>query len=140
MAHIDLMKTHKRTYAATGALELAARTGISRDQRLLVQLRASMINGCQYCIDMHSKEALENGKPQSWVDSIRDWRPGEGTFSEAENLIIEFASMGTKLSEGYDRQLQERVVDCFGEKVAGALISQVVAINAWNRLSVLSEK
>lgn len=142
MTHFDFSKSHKRTYAAAGALELAARSGLSRDQRLLVQLRASFLNGCSFCISMHSEEALKHGHDQEWVDATRDWEPGTvtSTFSGSDALILEFTTLGTRLADGYDHDLQERVIEEFGEKVTGALISQIAAINTWNRISVLSEK
>ncbi len=146
MAHLEFTKTHKRTYAAAGALELAARSGLSREQRLLVELRASYLNNCSFCIDMHSREAIKHGYGEAWCEAIRDWEPGGGDaeggadFTGPQELILAFTTMGTRLSEGYDRDLQERVVAEFGEKLTGALISEIAAINTWNRISVLSEK
>jgi len=140
MAHFDFAKTHKRTYAAAGALELAARSGLSRDQRLLVQLRASYLNNCRFCISMHTEEALKHGHDQSWCDAVRDWWPDADTFTGVDALILEFTTMGTRLADGFDRDLQERVLAECGEKTTGALISQIAAINTWNRISVLSEK
>lgn len=140
MTHVDLSKTHKRTYAAAGALELAARSGLSRDQRLLVQLRASYLNNCRYCIGMHTEEALTHGHDQAWCDAVRQWTPGDDTFTGADSFILEFTTMGTRLADGYDHELQERVLAEFGEKLVGVLISQIAAINTWNRISVLSEK
>lgn len=142
MAHFDFTKTHKRTYAAAGALELAARSGLTREQRLLVELRASYLNNCNFCINMHSEEAIKHGYGEQWREAIRDWEPGGGgdTFTAEQELILEFTTMGTRLSEGYDPELQGRVVSEFGEKLTGALISEIAAINTWNRISVLSEK
>jgi AhpD family alkylhydroperoxidase len=144
MTHFDFTRTNKRTYAAAGTLELAARSGLGREQRLLVQLRASYLNNCHFCIDMHTEEALKNGHDQAWCDAIRDWEPGVGntteTFTDQEALILEFTTTGTRLADGFDRDVQERVVAEFGEKAAAALIGQIAAINTWNRISVLSDK
>jgi AhpD family alkylhydroperoxidase len=140
MTHFDFTSTSRRTYAAAGALELAARTGLSRDRRLLVQLRASYLNNCRFCIGMHSEEALKHGHDQDWCDAVRDWEPGATTFTGADALILGFTTMGTRLADGYDPDLQERVIGEFGEKTTAALISQIAAINTWNRISVLSEK
>ncbi|MDN5581359.1 MAG: carboxymuconolactone decarboxylase family protein [Corynebacterium sp.] len=144
MTHIDLMKIRKRTYAAAGAFELAARSGLDRRTRLLVELRASFLNNCSYCIGMHSDEALKHDFGQAWVDAIRDWTPdATGTpFSASDALVLAFTTAGTRLSEDadFDVDLQERVLAEFGEKTTGALISEIAAINMWNRLGVLSQK
>ncbi|WP_420098746.1 carboxymuconolactone decarboxylase family protein [Corynebacterium sp.] len=144
MAHLDLMKTRKRTYAAAGAFELAARSGLDRRTRLLVELRASFLNGCRFCIGMHSDEALKHDFGQDWIDAVRDWTP-DGTdahFSASDDLVLAFTTAGTRLSEDadFDVDLQEKVLEEFGEKTTGALVSEIAAINMWNRLGVLSQK
>lgn len=140
MTYFDFSRSRKRTYAAAGALELAARSGLDREQRLLVQLRASFLNNCRFCIGMHTDEALKHGHDQTWCGAVRDWEPGADSFTGTDALIIEFTTMGTRLADGYDADLQGCVLAEFGETVTGALISQIAAINTWNRISVLSEK
>lgn len=140
MTYFDFSRSRKRTCAAAGALELAARSGLDREQRLLVQLRASFLNNCRFCIGMHTDEALKHGHDQTWCGAVRDWEPGADSFTGTDALIIEFTTMGTRLADGYDADLQGRVLAEFGETVTGALISQIAAINTWNRISVLSEK
>jgi AhpD family alkylhydroperoxidase len=144
MTHLDLMKTHKRTYAAAGAFELAARSGLDRRTRLLVELRASFLNNCSFCIGMHSDEALKHDFGQDWIDAVRDWEPdsADTRFSTSDNLVLAFTTAGTRLSDDteFDVALQEQVIEHFGEKTTGALISEIAAINMWNRLGVLSQK
>jgi AhpD family alkylhydroperoxidase len=140
MTYFDFSRSRKRTHAAAGALELAARSGLDREQRLLVQLRASFLNNCRFCIGMHTDEALKHGHDQTWCDAVRDWGPGADSFTGTDALILGFTTMGTRLADGYDADLQGRVLAEFGETVTGALISQIAAINTWNRISVLSEK
>lgn len=143
MAHLDLMKIRKRTYAAAGAFEFAARSGLDRRTRLLIELRASFLNGCTFCISMHSDEALKHDFGREWIDSIRDWTPDrqDTRFSPADELVLAFTTAGTRLSEAeFDVALQEQVIDEFGEKTTAAMISEIAAINMWNRLGVLSQK
>lgn len=144
MTHLDLMKTHKRTYAAAGAFEFAARSGLDRRTRLLIELRASFLNNCSFCIGMHSDDALKHDFDQDWIDAIRDWTPDDTDthFSASDDLVLAFTTAGTRLSEDadFDVELQERVIEEFGEKTTGALISEIAAINMWNRLGVLSQK
>lgn len=141
MAYVDFSKTHKRTYAAVASVELAALSGLTKKERLLIQLRSSYVNGCNYCINMHERDAEREGFDRAWTESIRNWQSGAGLgFSEEENLILGFATQGTKLGDSYDSDFQEKVLDHFGEKKFGALVSAIIAINAWNRIGVLTEK
>lgn len=140
MSTLNLMKTHKRLYAAAGALELAT-GGLDKKDKLLVKLRGSFENACSFCINMHSKEALKQGFGQEWIDSINAWPESRGQFDEHDNLVLEFTTAGTRLSDrDFDVDLQERVIGELGEKGAGDLIAAIAAINMWNRLGVMAQK
>lgn len=135
MTTIDLMKTHKRYYAALGGLELASR-GLDARTRLLVQLRASFLNDCTYCIDLHSREALKKGMGQEFIDAVREDRADD----DRDRLILDFTAMGTRLADGFDEELQERVLVEFGPKTTGDLIAAIATINAWNRVGRLADR
>ncbi|MGP6174337.1 carboxymuconolactone decarboxylase family protein [Corynebacterium sp. A21] len=139
MTELNLLKTHKRLYAAAGALELAG-AGLPKKEKLLVKLRASFENNCHFCINMHSKEALKLDFSQAWVDAIAQWPTSRGEFDGRENLILEFTTAGTRLIEGFEVELQERVISEFGEKFTGDLIGAIATINMWNRIGVLCQK
>lgn len=140
MSELNLMKTHKRLYAAAGALELAT-GGLPKKDKLLVKLRGSFENGCRFCIDMHSKEALKQDFGQAWIDAIKAWPQTRAQFDARDNLILEFTTAGTRLSDrDFDAALQERVIAELGEKTTGDLIGAVAAINMWNRIGVMSQK
>ncbi|WJY67012.1 carboxymuconolactone decarboxylase family protein [Corynebacterium auris] len=136
---------HKRFSVAALALEAASRA-VSRETRILVQLRASFLNGCGYCIDMHTKEARKSGWSEQKIAILRDTAPGEwqaGDMSERERLILEFTDAGTLLSEtplSYRENIRERVHNEFGPETTGELIAAITAINMWNRIGILSGK
>ncbi|MBV7363257.1 carboxymuconolactone decarboxylase family protein [Actinomycetaceae bacterium TAE3-ERU4] len=138
MTVLNWMKTHKRIYASLGATELLGH-GLDTRLRLLVQLRASFLNRCSYCVDYHSREALKAGFSVDEISLIRNWQPGDTSFNEAESLVLEFASAGTNLSDKpFDMGLQERVIAVYGEKTTTDLIVSIATINAFNRLGVLT--
>lgn len=140
MNTINLMKSHKRLYAAAGAVELAT-AGMPKKEKLLIKLRASFENACRFCIEMHSTEALEQGFGHNWIDAIESWPESGKLFSEEDNLILAFTTAGTRLSDReFDLKLQGKVIEIFGEKKTGDLIAAITAINMWNRIGVLSQK
>lgn len=140
MSELNLMKTHKRLYATAGALELAT-GGLPKRDKLLVKLRGSFENGCNFCITMHSKEALKQDFGQDWIDAIAAWPETRADFDDRDNLILEFTTAGTRLSDrDFDVALQERVIAELGEKTTGDLIGAIAAINLWNRIGVLAQK
>lgn len=139
MSELNLMKTHKRFYAAAVAMEMTS--SLPKKEKALVKLRASFENGCSYCIRMHSEEALKQGLAQDWIDAVAAWPTSRELFDARENLILEFTTAGTRLSDrDFDPALQERVIAELGEKTAGDLIAAIATINMWNRIGVLSQK
>lgn len=138
MTSIDLLKTHKRFYAALGALELAGR-GLDHRTRLMVQLHASFLNDCRYCIDLHSREVLKKGPGQEFIDAVRAGRD-HPAWDDRDRLVLDFTTMGTLLADGFDEDLHERVLAEFGPKTTGDLIAAIATINTWNRIGKLTRK
>jgi AhpD family alkylhydroperoxidase len=102
----------------------------------LVDIRASQINGCAFCLDMHSKEATIHGERPLRLYHIAAWR--ESTlFSPRERAALAWTEAVTKMPEGgIPDELYERVRGQLSEKEVSDLTFQIIAINAWNRASV----
>jgi AhpD family alkylhydroperoxidase len=102
----------------------------------LVNIRASQINGCAFCLDMHCKEAKIHGEHELRIYHIPIWR--ESTlFSETERAALEYTEAVTKLSEdGVSDELYDRVRAQFDEKQISELTFAIAAINMWNRLNI----
>jgi AhpD family alkylhydroperoxidase len=102
----------------------------------LVNIRASLLNGCAFCIDMHVKEAKIHGERELRVYHVPIWR--ESTlFSDAEKAALEWTEAVTKLSpEGVPDEVYNRVRTHFNEKQIAELTFAVVVINSWNRFSI----
>jgi AhpD family alkylhydroperoxidase len=102
----------------------------------LVNIRASQLNGCAFCLDMHCKEAKMHGEQELRIYHIPIWR--ESTlFSETERAALEWTEAVTKLSEhGVSDEVYDRVRAQFSETQISELTFAVAVINAWNRLNI----
>ncbi|MGO4326861.1 carboxymuconolactone decarboxylase family protein [Cupriavidus sp. 2TAF22] len=104
--------------------------------RHLVEIRASQINGCAFCVDMHIKQARIHGERELRLHHLAIWR--ESTlFAPRERAALAWTEVLTKIPEhGVPDELYERVLTQFSEKELSDLTFLVMAINAWNRANV----
>jgi AhpD family alkylhydroperoxidase len=108
------------------------------DSRLLdlVRMRASQINGCAYCLDMHSKDARAAGETEQRLYGLNAWRESP-YYSERERAALEWTEALTLVSETHvPDDVYERVREQFSEDELAHLSLAVVAINGWNRLNI----
>jgi AhpD family alkylhydroperoxidase len=102
----------------------------------LVNIRASQLNGCAFCLDMHVKEAKIHGERELRVHHVAIWRESP-LFSEKEKAALEWTETVTKLSgQGIGDELYARARAQFSDKELTDLTFAIAVINAWNRLSV----
>ena len=131
---IDLSAVATRQYAAMARLDRSIH--FEPQLRELVKLRASQINGCAFCIDMHSKEARAAGETEQRLYGLTAWH--EAPFYTArERAALEWAEAVTRLADGPVRDdVFARAREHFSEKELVDLTYAVVSINAFNRLAV----
>ena len=104
--------------------------------RELIKLRASQINGCAYCVDMHTKDAQAMGEDAQRLHLVAVWREAP-VFSPRERAALAWTEALTLLSEtGAPDDVYEEVARQFGPEEQVALTLAIVAINGWNRLAV----
>ncbi len=102
----------------------------------LVKTRASQINGCAYCLDMHTKDARKAGETEQRLYALSAWRETP-FFSERERAALEWTEALTVISENdVPDSLYDSVHKYFDEKEMVALSMAIVAINGWNRLAI----
>jgi AhpD family alkylhydroperoxidase len=102
----------------------------------LVYLRASQINGCAYCIDMHSKDLRVLGEPEQKLYLLNAWRESPG-FSDRERAALEWTESVTLVTQGaVPDAVYENARRHFNEQELANLTLALVAINGWNRLNV----
>src|SRR5262245_65777712 len=102
----------------------------------LVEIRASQINGCAYCIDMHTKDARAAGETEQRIYALNAWRETP-FFTERERAALEWTEALTLIADTHaPDDVYERVAAQFSEEEFVALTFAVVVINSWNRLSI----
>lgn len=109
------------------------------DERLLalVKIRASQINHCAWCLDMHVAEARKEGVDQRQIDLIAAWTEAPALFTEREQAALAFTEQITLISEdGVSDEVWNAVSAAFDEKEIVALLIAAAAINVWNRMNV----
>lgn len=120
-------------HAATAELD---RVGIDRQLREMVRLRASQINGCVYCVDLHSKDAHTAGITEQKLHAVAVWRDS-GLFTAAERAVLHLTESITRLSETHVPEEDLAAVTArFGEERTAALVSLIIVINVWDAIGV----
>jgi AhpD family alkylhydroperoxidase len=105
----------------------------------LVKLRASQINGCGFCTDMHTKDALQAGESQLRLNLVAAWREAT-VFTEAERAALELAEQGTRIADaagGVTDEAWANAAKHYDEEQLGALVAVIALINFYNRLNVI---
>jgi AhpD family alkylhydroperoxidase len=136
-ARIDLMHINPGIMQAMFGLEKQVRKA-GLDHRLmdLVRMRASQINGCAYCLDMHSKDARAKGETEQRLYGLDAWRETP-YYSERERAALEWTEALTLVADSHvPDDVYERVREQFSEDELAHLSLAIVAINGWNRLNV----
>ena len=116
-----------------------ARVPISRE---LVHLRASQINGCSVCVDMHAKAARRSGESEERVFAVAAWRETP-YFSDAERAALALTEELTRLADRGDQvpdAIWDTAAEHFDEVQLGALVLDIATVNLWNRLNIATQQ
>ena len=111
----------------------AAKGGIPPTTHTFVHLRASQINGCSFCVDMHSRELREAGEPDERIWGVAGWRESP-YFDHAERAALALAEAGTRLSDREDPvpdEVWKEAARHYDEAELASLVLSIAAINAW---------
>ncbi|MET9493220.1 carboxymuconolactone decarboxylase family protein [Streptomyces sp. NPDC006552] len=124
-------------FKAMVRLDAAARRGIDPVTYELVKIRASQINRCALCLDMHSKDALAAGESVERIIQLAAWEESKHYYTEREIAAIELTDAVTVLTDGFvPDEVYERAAKVYDEKELSQLIAAIATINAWNRFGV----
>ncbi|MCG3202106.1 MAG: hypothetical protein NFCOHLIN_01985 [Gammaproteobacteria bacterium] len=134
---IDYGKAAPEALAAMLGLDGYVRhCGLPRKLVELVRMRASQINGCAYCLDMHSKDARAIGETEQRLYVLSGWREAP-FYDERERAALEWTEAITRIADyGVPDELYARVRRQFSEKEIVDLTLAVIVINGWNRLEI----
>lgn len=134
---IDAQQQSPELYRKLIEMSALLRQGpIEQTTRDLLQIRASQLNGCGFCLDMHVKEAKLHGERELRIHHLPIWRES-ALFSARERAALAWTEVLTRLPErGVPDEIYDSVRAEFSEKELSALSFAVMTINAWNRLSI----
>jgi AhpD family alkylhydroperoxidase len=134
---VDITK-HLTFGPARALFALSNETTANLDHSLfeLVKIRASQMNGCAYCLDMHTKDARLAGETEQRIYALNAWRETP-FFTDRERAALEWTEAVTRVGDTHvPDEIYERVAAHFDEKELVALTFGVIVINSWNRLAV----
>ena len=133
------MKFMKYINSAGGAVSASTLPTATQD---LVKIRASQINGCGYCTDMHTKDAEHAGQSSVRLNLIAAWRDAT-VFTDAERAALELTEQGTRLADasaGVTDQLWANAAKHHDDEQLATLVSLIALINAYNRVNVITRQ
>ena len=122
--------------------KVTQREDVPRTTAFLVHLRASQINGCSVCVEMHARELSEAGEPDERIFAVAAWREAP-YFSDEERAALALTEAATRLSDREDPVPDEVWDDAarhYDERALAALVMEIALINVWNRLNVTTRQ
>ncbi|MCX5236908.1 carboxymuconolactone decarboxylase family protein [Streptomyces prunicolor] len=134
---LDWAKHAPEVYKAMVRLDAAARRGLDPTLLELVKIRASQLNHCAFCLDMHTKDALAAGESVERIIQLGAWEESRHFYTERELAAIELTEAVTVITDSFvPDEVYERAAEQFEEAELAQLIAAITVINAWNRFGV----
>ena len=128
--------TEPAGYKALMALEAyIGGTTLTKTHKELIKIRASQINGCAFCIDMHTKDARKAGETEQRIYALSAWRD-TSFFDEQERALLALTEEVTLITKHVKEETYNNAVNVFGEKYVAQIIMATITINAWNRMAI----
>ncbi|UPK71763.1 carboxymuconolactone decarboxylase family protein [Chitinophaga filiformis] len=133
---LNMAQVEPEAYKAMLAMEKYLHTtAINPLHKELIKIRASQINGCAYCIDMHTKDARKLGETEQRIYALNAWRETP-FFSQEERAILALTEEVTRISNHVSDATYNTAVQVLGEKLTAQVMMAAVAINSWNRIGI----
>lgn len=134
---ISVSNLEPEAYKAMMALEnYCSKTEVSKTLKELIKIRASQVNKCAYCLDMHTEDAIKQGESERRIYLLSAWKDSH-LFSEEEKAVLQMTEEITKISDdGLTDQTYNEVLRHFGENATAQIIMLIITINAWNRIAI----
>ncbi|HEK21699.1 MULTISPECIES: carboxymuconolactone decarboxylase family protein [unclassified Mucilaginibacter] len=137
MKRVDLFKTLPEAYKTFLVLEnYVNSTELTPIHKELIKIRASQLNGCAFCLDMHNRDARKLGETEQRLYTISAWRDTP-FFDVKEQAILAFVEEATLISKGgVSEATYAKAAEVLGEKYVAQVLIAVIAINCWNRIAI----
>lgn len=108
---------------------------LSKAHKHLIKIRASQINGCAFCINMHTEEARKDGEAEKRIYALNAWWD-TNYFTAEERVLLALTEEVTRITGKVSDETYENAVNLLGESYTAVAIMAIVAINGWNRMSI----
>ncbi|MEC3877929.1 carboxymuconolactone decarboxylase family protein [Chryseobacterium salviniae] len=137
-ARFDWTTVHPAAYkAGIGMEESLKNSFLTSIQKELIKIRASQLNGCAFCLNMHTKDALKYGETPQRIFLLNAWREAKELFTEEEEIILEITEEVTLISQkGLSEETYQKAKTIFNESQLADIIMAAVVINMWNRIAI----
>ncbi|MEP6724365.1 MAG: carboxymuconolactone decarboxylase family protein [Bacteroidota bacterium] len=135
-ARLNMLQLQPEAYKAMMGLEKYVNgTALTTTHKDLIKIRASQINGCAYCINMHSRDARKNGETEQRIYLLDAWKE-TSFYTEEERAILALTEEITLINHHVSDDVYKQAASLFSETYLAQVIMAVVAINAWNRIGI----
>lgn len=112
-----------------------ATTSVTPIQKELIKIRASQINGCAFCLNMHTADARKYGETEKRIYLISAWREAD-VFTEEEKAILALTEQITMITNHVSNEVYQNAARLFDDKYLAEIIMIIITINSWNRLAI----
>lgn len=136
MERINISKVNPEGYKSFFPLEkYISISDLNHNHLHLLKIRASQVNGCAFCINMHIKEARAEGESDTRIFLLQEWREVD-LFNEEEKALLALTEEITLINQRVSDETYNNGLRLFGEEYLSKLIIAIVVINAWNRIGI----
>lgn len=121
--------------AMVGLEIYASQSSLSKSIKELIKIRASQINGCAYCINIHTQDAIKNGETNQRIFLLNAWRETEDIFTEEEKVVLAITEEITLIHQnGLSDETYSNALQYLSEAQIADIITAIITINLWNRV------
>lgn len=133
---LNFKESAPKALQAMIGLEMSqTKSSLTQSIKELIKIRASQINGCAYCINMHTQDAIKNGESTQRIFLMSAWRETENIFTEEEKVVLSITEEITLIHQnGLSDETYNNALQFFSETQIADIITAVIAINLWNRV------
>ncbi|MFD7123753.1 MULTISPECIES: carboxymuconolactone decarboxylase family protein [Streptomyces] len=140
-SRLDFARTAPKVFRAVIGLDAAARAGLDPTLVELVQIRASHLNRCAYCLHMHTTDARKAGESEDRLHMVAVWQEAEHFFTEREQAALALTEVVTRIGDaGVPDEVYDRAAAHFDEEELAHLLALILTINTWNRIALSTAK
>ena len=137
MTRIQIGRTNRLGFAAVAGLEGYVRANVDRELLDLLKLRASILNGCGFCIDMHATAGAKHGISQRRLHAVGGWQHAGDLFDERERAVLALTDAITRVdADSVTDEIWAAAAQWFDDGEMGAIVLAIATINVWNRIAI----